>query len=242
MKPVEAARPILSSLLGGGINYVVTILSDVWAVRVDVGELELALLNLTVNARDAMSRGGTISITAENTHTARGGTAAMDLKGAFVAVTVADTGDGIPPDVLSKVFDPFFTTKPEGKGTGLGLSQVHGFVHQSGGTIDIASELGHGTRVTMYLPRAMDETAPKAQPDGPRAQVAGRRVLLVEDDPDVAAVTREMLLVAECSVEIAENASLALEKIETMTFDLVLSDIVMAGSMNGFRSRTHHSG
>jgi PAS domain S-box-containing protein len=231
---VDTARPILGSLLGGSVNYVVTILPEVWPVRVDVSELELALVNLTVNARDAMSRGGTISITAENTGIARGGLEGADVAGEFVAVTIADTGEGIPPDVLAKVFDPFFTTKPDGKGTGLGLSQVHGFVHQSGGTIDIVSELGAGTRVTMYLPRAADEAEAKASTGTRDGQVSGRRVLLVEDNPDVAAVSREMLLLAGCSVETAGNAAAALEMIEAAEFDLILSDIVMAGSMNGF--------
>lgn len=230
---VDAARPILGSLLGGTVNYVVTILPDVWPVRVDASELELALINLVVNARDAMSRGGTIAITAENTEVARGRLDITDLTGEFVSLTVTDTGDGIPPDVLTKVFDPFFTTKPDGKGTGLGLSQVHGFVHQSGGTINIVSELGEGTRVTMYLPRATEEAAAKASP-GAEAAVGGRRVLLVEDNPDVAAVTREILLTADCSVETAGSASMALQMLETAEFDLVLSDIVMAGSMNGF--------
>jgi PAS domain S-box-containing protein len=231
---MDAARPIISSLLGGTVNYVVAILPEVWPVRVDPGELELALVNLTVNARDAMSRGGTISIIAENTRTARGGLDAADLKGEFVALTIADTGDGIPPDVMAKVFDPFFTTKPDGKGTGLGLSQVHGFVHQSGGTINILSELGQGTRVTIYLPRATEEMPEKPSLGAETTQVGGRRVLLVEDNPDVAAVAREMLIVAGCSVETAGNASAALQLLETAEFDLVLSDIVMAGSMNGF--------
>jgi PAS domain S-box-containing protein len=146
---VDATRPILGGLLGGAVNYVATISPEVWPVRVDASELEIALVNLTVNARDAMSRGGTVSITAENTNVAPGGPDGDDLRGEFVALTVADTGDGIPPDVLTQVFDPFFTTKPEGKGTGLGLSQVHGFMHQSGGTMAIASEMGQGTRVTM---------------------------------------------------------------------------------------------
>jgi CheY-like chemotaxis protein len=181
-----------------------------------------------------MSHGGTISIIAENTRTALGGWGATDLTGEFVALTIADTGEGIPPDVMAKVFDPFFTTKPEGKGTGLGLSQVHGFVHQSGGTINIVSELGQGTRITMYLPRATDEMPEKASPGAETTQVGGRRILLVEDNPDVSAVAREMLMAAECSVETAGNASAALQILDTAEFDLVLSDIVMAGSMNGF--------
>ena len=230
---VDATRPILGGLLGGAVNYVATISPEVWPVRVDASELEIALVNLTVNARDAMSRGGTVSITAENTNVAPGGPDGDDLRGEFVALTVADTGDGIPPDVLTQVFDPFFTTKPEGKGTGLGLSQVHGFMHQSGGTMAIASEMGQGTRVTMYFPRATEGAPAQARTDAGGAQVTGRRVLVVEDNPDVAAVTREMLMQAECAVVTVSSVSVALEMIETAEFDLVLSDIVMAGPMNG---------
>jgi signal transduction histidine kinase len=127
-----AARPILDSLMGGAVRYVTTILPDVWPVRVR-SELELAVVNTCVNARDAMGqKGGTISLTADNTSLKRGDIA-DDLEGDFVVLTVADTGQSMPPDILAKVFDPFFTTKGEGKGTGIGLSQVHGFVHQSGG-------------------------------------------------------------------------------------------------------------
>jgi PAS domain S-box-containing protein len=231
---MDAVRPILGSLLGGAVDYVATILPEVWPVRVDPSELELALVNLTVNARDAMDRGGTITITAENTQTARDGSAGAELKGEFVALTVADTGHGIAPDILAKIFDPFFTTKPEGTGTGLGLSQVHGFVHQSGGTIDVATELGKGTRITMYFPRATAEQPLRASPGTEEGQLTGQRVLVVEDNPDVAAVTREMLLQAGAVVETVGNATEALQMIETARFDLVLSDIVMAGPMNGF--------
>jgi PAS domain S-box-containing protein len=232
-KIVDEMRPILDGLLGGAINYVATILPEVWPVRVDVSELEVALVNLAANARDAMSGGGAVSITAENTNVAAGPDG-NDLKGEFVALSVADTGDGIPPDILAHVLDPFFTTKPEGKGTGLGLSQVHGFIHKSGGTVAVASEMGRGTRVTMYFPRATEEAPAQARTDAGGAQVTGRRVLVVEDNPDVAAVTREMLVQAECAVVTVGSASAALEMIEGAEFDLVLSDVVMAGSMNGF--------
>ncbi len=229
---VETTRPILNSLMGGSITLVTTILPAVWPVRVDVSELELAIINLTINARDAMAQGGTVSLTAENVHLARGDVEA-GIEGEFVALTVADTGDGIPPDILARVFDPFFTTKESGKGTGLGLSQVHGFVHQSGGTVTIKSDIGRGTRVTLYLPRAPAESPAAAPSDAQRANVAGRRVLLVEDNPEVAAVTHEMLARMGCMAETAGNADAALQALERAEFDVVLSDIVMAGSKNG---------
>jgi PAS domain S-box-containing protein len=230
---VEAARPILDSLAGGTVRYVTTILPDVWPVRVDRSELELAVVNMCVNARDAMGqKGGTIALTAENTSLVRGDIA-DNLEGDFVALTVADTGQGMPPDILAKVFDPFFTTKGEGKGTGLGLSQVHGFVHQSGGNVTIASEMGEGTRITLYLPRALAEMNEGLPPETPSVSAGACKVLLVEDNPDVADVTVELLTHMGCETEKVRDAAAALEAVEGGEFDLMLSDIVMAGPMNG---------
>jgi len=227
---LEAAQPIITSLLGSSVEYVTTVLPEVWPVKVDVGELELAIINLLVNARDAMNQGGTIAITVENAHLA-GNIAA--LSGDFVALTVADMGQGIPPDILARVFEPFFTTKGVGKGTGLGLSQVHGFVHQSGGTVDIKSELGQGTRVTLYLPRAMAETESEATPAAPQSALAGCSVLIVEDNPEVAAATTELLGRIGCGAETVRDVEAALARLKSKQFDVVLSDIVMAGPMNG---------
>jgi PAS domain S-box-containing protein len=229
---VEAAGPILTSVLGVSVTCVTMILPDIWPVRVDVSELELAIINLIVNARDAMDHGGTVSIAAENMRLGPGDVDA-GVEGDFVALSVADTGQGIPPDILAKVFDPFFTTKETGKGTGLGLSQVHGFVHQSGGTISIKSKLGQGTRVILFLPRAQEETARETASDAAPPQVAGRKVLLVEDNPEVAEATRELLARMDCVVQTVGNAEAALQALDQGEFDLVLSDIVMAGARNG---------
>ena len=229
---VEAARPILTSVLGVSVTCVTTILPDVWPIRVDVSELELAVINLIVNARDAMNHGGTVSLAAENVRLGPGDVDA-GLEGDFVALTIADTGHGIPPDILAKVFDPFFTTKEIGKGTGLGLSQVHGFVHQSGGTISIKSTMRQGTRVTLFLPRAPEATTTETISDAPPMHVGGRKVLLVEDNPEVAEATRELLARMDCVVETVGNAETALRALDLGEFDLVLSDIVMAGSQNG---------
>jgi CheY-like chemotaxis protein len=229
---VEAVRPILGSVLGASVQYLTTILPGVWPVLVDVSELELAIVNLVVNARDAMSQGGAISVTAENVQLA-GDDTPDHLEGEFVALTVADTGHGIPPDILARVFDPFFTTKAVGKGTGLGLSQVHGFVHQLGGSVTIASEVGQGTRITLYLPRATDEPVAEA-PARPESGIdAGRKVLLVEDNPEVAHATAELLQRMGCEAQIAGNAAAALDAVAAGDFDVLLSDIVMAGAMNG---------
>jgi PAS domain S-box-containing protein len=229
---VEAARPILKSVAGGTVKCEIWIPATVWPVRSDPSELELAVINLCVNARDAMEHGGTISISAENVRLT-GKEFASELQGDFVALTVADTGHGIPPDILAKVFDPFFTTKGVGKGTGLGLSQVHGFTHQAGGTIGITSSVGHGTQVTLYLPRA-GEDAPATGQTGPHEiQAAGRKVLLVEDNPEVAAASAELLARLGCTVNTVGGAKEALQALHNGSFDLVLTDIVMPGAMNG---------
>jgi PAS domain S-box-containing protein len=227
---LEAARPILVSLLGTSVEYVTAVLPEIWPVTVDVGEFEIAIINLSANARDAMSQGGTIAITAENAHLTR---EIANLEGDFVALTVADTGRGIPPDILAKVFDPFFTTKGEGKGTGLGLSQVHGFAHQSGGSIVIKSEMGQGTQVTLYLPRATTETASEPVRATQGTPLAECRALVVEDNPEVAEVTSELLGRMGCDAEVVGDVESALALLEKERFDIVLSDIVMAGAMNG---------
>ena len=230
---VDACRAMLGSLLSEPIKLVTTIGPEVWPVKVDASELELALVNLALNARDAMPEGGTIAITAENVQLFSGDIDA-GLEGEFVALRIADSGTGIPPDVLSKVFDPFFTTKQVDKGSGLGLSQVHGFAHDAGGTVTIESELGQGTTVTLYLPRTLespdriDETAePEGGGDG--------SVLVVEDNPDVAAVTVSMLEELGYTVRSVADADAALAAVDKANFDLVISDIVMAGAMDGIK-------
>jgi PAS domain S-box-containing protein len=230
-KRIEAFRTMLASSMGEPVRLITAVDADVWPVKVDPSELELALVNLALNARDAMPDGGVISVTAENASLARGDTAA-NVEGDFVALRVIDTGSGIAPDVVAKVFDPFFTTKQLGKGNGLGLSQVHGFVHQSGGTVTIDSELGRGTTVTLYLPRAHERaTEVEAQPETESA--VGGTILVVEDNPDVMGVTVTMLEQLGYDVQAAGDAAAALEAVDKRDFDLVISDIVMAGTMDG---------
>jgi CheY-like chemotaxis protein/anti-sigma regulatory factor (Ser/Thr protein kinase) len=198
---------------------------DVWPVTVDPVELETALVNLVVNARDAMPSGGTVTIRAANTAIEDG-----DANGDYVAIEVEDTGLGIPPDVLSRVFDPFFTTKPVGKGTGLGLSQVHGFAHQAGGSVTVTSELGKGTVFTICLPRGGGVTA--AARHETNAAGAGT-VLLVEDNPDVATASAGLLEQLGYSVRWVSEAETALQEVDRNGIDLVLTDIVMPGAMDG---------
>jgi PAS domain S-box-containing protein len=230
---IEAFRTMLASSTGPTVRLVTTIGPQVWPVKVDESELELALVNLAINARDAMPGGGAISVTAENVTLSRADTPA-EIEGDFVALRVHDTGTGIAPDLLPKVFDPFFTTKQMGKGSGLGLSQVHGFAHQSGGTVAIDSALGRGTTVTLYLPRAT-EAAGKAQTHVETETENGGSgsVLVVEDNPEVAEVTVAMLEQLGYQVAAAGDAAAALRLLEARHFDLVMTDIVMAGPMDG---------
>ena len=204
-------------------------------MKVDPGELELALVNLALNARDAMPGGGTVTLTAENVTLVEGENPAglpMALAGEFVALAVADTGSGIAPDLVDKVFDPFFTTKDVGKGSGLGLSQVHGFAHQSGGTVMLDSQLGRGTTVTLYLPRSQEDVA-ASEAEAAIDEGGTGRVLLVEDNPDVATATQLMLEQLGYSVRLVTDGAAALTAVDAERFDLVMTDIVMAGSVDG---------
>ena len=227
---IDTLRPLLTGTVGPLVGLQVEVAPDLWPVKVDANEFELALLNLILNARDAVAQAGTVAIFARNVRLQPGQTP-ENLTGEFVAVTVPDTGHGIPADILPKVFDPFFTTKQMNKGTGLGLSQVHGFTHQSGGTALIDSTPGKGTNVVLYLPRT-DALPVQATPETVQPAPGGT-ALLVEDNADVAEVGREMLMQLGYAVDIASNADRALEMIGRRSFDLVMSDIVMPGSMNG---------
>lgn len=224
---------LMKSSVGGAVKLVVELPSDLWPVRIDVNEFDLALVNLTLNARDAMPQGGVISLAAANV-TLTGPDAPGGVVGDFVALTVGDTGCGIAPDILTRVFDPFFTTKGL-KGSGLGLSQVHGFAHQSGGTVTIRSTPGDGTHITLYLPRAVETTDLLRPVETPaeNTAVAGGRVLVVEDNPAVAAATGGMLEHLGYEIVIMPDAQSAFDEADRRKFDLVISDIVMAGAMDG---------
>jgi len=224
---IEAVRDVLNTGVGGAVKLSFDIDRKIWPVTVDVAELETALLNLVINARDAMPGGGTIMIGAQNTTIPAG-----DGAGDYVGVSISDAGTGIAPDVLHKIFDPFFTTKPVGKGTGLGLSQVHGFAHQAGGTVRVESELGKGTTVTILLPRDRKSSLPSNPPEIVEARGSGT-VLLVEDNPDVASASASLLEQLGYTVRRVSDAEAALREIERDSVDLVFSDIVMPGKMDG---------
>ena len=231
---VDAVRDMLVPSLRGNIQLICDIEDKIWPVEVDLGELELALVNIAVNARDAMPDGGTITLSARNV-VLKAGSAAGTLEGEFVALAIIDTGSGMPPDVLARVFEPFYTTKPVGKGTGLGLSQVHGFANQSGGAVTLDSDPGRGTVVTIYLPRSAKAESSEVGERTPatNGQTLGT-VLVVEDSRDVAEVTSSLLEQLGYRVVRAENAAEALRHLQQgIGVDLLFSDIVMPGSING---------
>jgi len=206
----------------------------------DIGELELAMLNICVNARDAMPDGGTIRIEARNA-----ASPAFPSSPESVTLSIVDSGVGMPEEVVTRAFEPFFTTKEVGKGSGLGLAQVYGFVNQSNGHVSIDSRVGAGTTVTLTFPRserAVDEStlekaavaaAPAPRRPGPGSPSCGE-ILLVEDDATVADLTTEMLRAAGYAVTHVKTAASALDALaDGRRVDAVFSDVMMPGGMNG---------
>jgi PAS domain S-box-containing protein len=231
---VEGVREMLVGSLRGNVELKCDIPADVWPVEVDIAELELALVNIAVNARDAMPGGGSITLSARNVSLKKSD-GVDQLEGDFVALAMTDTGVGIAPDVLPRIFEPFFTTKALGKGTGLGLAQVYGFSHQSGGTVVATSTVGSGTTITIYLPRkqAIPVEAVQAPPTQPSVSGQGT-VLVVEDNAEVAEITASLVEQLGYQATRAENATEALNRLQRGDkVDLVLSDVVMPGGMNG---------
>ncbi|MEY9355015.1 signal transduction histidine kinase/ActR/RegA family two-component response regulator [Bradyrhizobium japonicum] len=239
-EPVDVAsqmggmRELLDRSLRGDVHVEFDFPDTLWPVEVDPGELELVILNLAVNARDAMPNGGTILVRGENLPDLND----EQIAGDYVRLSVVDTGVGMSPEILSRVFEPFFTTKEVGKGSGLGLAQVHGFATQSRGTVRIRSEVSRGTSIELYLPRSLsipsrerhlidlNMVRPKKSNHG--------RILLVEDDDEVAALVSEMLGQLGYDVTHAASGAAALGALaDGRAVDLVFSDIMMPGGMNG---------
>ena len=236
-------RAMLDAALASGIEIETRFGPEVWPVEVDPGEMELAIVNLCVNARDALPYGGVITIATENIRIEGD----IEAPGDFVKISVSDGGIGMPPEVQTRVFEPFFTTKDVNKGSGLGLPQVYGFVQQSGGRVTIESAVGVGTTVTLLLPRSFKAPvgAADASAGGRAGVVRPGRVLLVEDDQDVAAVTRELLTSLGFSVTHAASAEAALRTLtDSGDIDAVLSDVMMPDGVSGLELareiRTRH--
>ncbi|GAA0698540.1 ATP-binding protein [Dyella marensis] len=243
-RPVDTNRlvlgmsDLLARTLGESIAIETVLANDLWQVNADGNQLESALLNLVVNARDAMPHGGRLRIETANVHidadTAREEASQEAMPGAYARLSVTDTGAGMASDVRERVFEPFFTTKPTGHGTGLGLSQVYGFVRQSGGFVTLQSEAGHGTTVRIHLPRLTAEqavTEPSAQPLPDVA--GGHTVLVVEDNPDVRDYSCLLLRELGYQVLAAEDAPTALLLLaQHAEVDLLFTDVGLPG-MNG---------
>ena len=235
---IEGITPMIRQSIGERISVELSLDAEVGSIAADRHQLESALLNLAINARDAMPQGGRITIMSRR--------AVVDADnqglypgvrpGTYAAIGLADEGQGIPPEILERVFEPFFTTKPEGKGTGLGLSMVYGFMRQSGGTAKIYSEVGHGTTVRLYFPLsgAVPDAGTAVERGAPPTATDGETVLVVEDRADVRELAVTVLARLGYATIETQNAAEALAVIESgRRIDLVFSDIVMPGKMSG---------
>ncbi|MDY0068637.1 MAG: PAS domain S-box protein [Porticoccaceae bacterium] len=247
LEPSDVAMGELLADMGGllrrtlheNIEIDLRVAPDTWKAIADPGQLEGAVLNLCINARDAMPAGGLLTLETANRvldadYCARHGDLAP---GPYVMIAVSDTGVGVPAENLARIFDPFFTTKEKGKGTGLGLSMVYGFVKQSRGHVSVYSEVGVGTTVKIYLPRAggPGSVAVEAEPRAiPRVDPAEISILLVEDDEMVRAFASQMLLASGYRVLVADNGPAALEVLRSdARVDLLFTDVIMPGGLNG---------
>jgi PAS domain S-box-containing protein len=235
---VQDMLDMLQRTLGQAIDLKTAMAPDLGKARVDPAQLHNALLNLAINARDAMPEGGELIV--ETSNFRLGPAEALqrvDVEaGNYVRLSVSDTGTGMTPEVQARVFDPFFTTKGPGKGTGLGLSMVHGFAKQSGGHIDIYSELGNGTVISLYLPNAQEapEAAASNEVSSEEAKTPTETVLVVEDEPGVRDTTVARLEYLGYQTVEAETAQQALDILATgINVDVLLTDMTMPGGMNG---------
>ncbi|WP_018259909.1 GAF domain-containing hybrid sensor histidine kinase/response regulator [Methylobacterium sp. WSM2598] len=235
---VAGMEELIRRSIGPAIALEILAGDGLWPILVDPSQLENALLNLCINARDAMPDGGRITIETSNAWLDEEAARPLDVPaGEYLLLCVTDTGTGMPPDVMTKVFDPFFTTKPLGEGTGLGLSMIYGFVRQSGGQVRIASTLGQGTTMGLYLPRHRGEAeAPEASPAlavAPRAG-QGETVLIVDDEPSVRMLVTEVLEdLGYVAIEAADGPS-GLKVLQSgARIDLLITDVGLPGGMNG---------
>ena len=242
-QPTNVARlvtdlaDLLRNSLGERIAMQLRVTDNPWNARIDPGQLENAILNLAINARDAMPNGGKLTLETKNvTLDSIYAEANGDVRaGNYVMIAVSDTGAGIPEAIRDRVFDPFFSTKEVGKGTGLGLSMVYGFVKQSGGHIKVYSEVGFGTTFKLYLPQA--DAPPEqsaAEPLIPEMEGGGETILVVEDDPLVRAYVNTQLQSLGYKTLSAANGVEALAIVDSgAAFDLLFTDVIMPGRLNG---------
>jgi CheY-like chemotaxis protein/anti-sigma regulatory factor (Ser/Thr protein kinase) len=225
---IDGLAELLDHSLRENISVSFDIAADVWPIEVDSSQFDIAVLNIAVNARDAMPNGGEIVISARNLPGGLEGKDAVELR-------IEDEGTGMSPEAAEKAFEPFFTMKDVGQGTGLGLSQVYGFTRSAGGTATIASEVGAGTIVTLTFPRSAPADAPKTAQPAPRPTVPvnDKCILLVEDDASLSDFVGQMLEELGSTVIRARSARAALRAFAGANVDLAISDMVMPGSMDG---------
>jgi len=233
---LETIRVLLDHAIGETIEVDIRDSPDRPHCLTDPHQLETAILNLAINARDAMPNGGRLTLSIHSQHISALPRESLDIKsGNYIVIEVSDTGSGMPPEVVERVFEPFFTTKGVGHGTGLGLSQVYGFAKQSGGFVSIDSVLDRGTTVRIHLP-CVDAPLVAAEMAVERQESAKNQgtVLLIEDDENVRDVTRSMLEELGYTVKSASNAQIALDLLrDDVAVDLIFSDVIMPGGMNG---------
>jgi len=238
---IEGLDDMLRRTLGERISLETALHHNLWHALSDANQLESALVNLAINARDAMPTGGHLSIDTANTVLDDSYTAGLEAvsSGEYVVISVSDTGSGMSAEVLAKAFDPFFTTKPLGQGTGLGLSMIYGFTRQSGGQVRIDSAPGQGTTVHLYLPRFLGAPDDDAAPQAPVAAVADRTgnvgtVLVVEDEDAVRALVTEVLASSGYRVLQAPEGGRAIEALQSgENIDLLVTDVGLTGALNG---------
>jgi PAS domain S-box-containing protein len=235
---VSGMLDLVQRTVGPGIQIEMVGMSGLWSTRVDPSQLESALLNLCINARDAMPQGGKITIETSNRWIDREGARRQDMQeGQYLSLCVSDTGTGMSPDVIEKAFDPFFTTKPIGQGTGLGLSMIYGFAKQSGGQVRIYSEVGKGAMVCIYLPRHRGETEEEQETSATVTSAPaqeGEVVLIVDDEPTVRLLVVDLLEELGYVVIEANDSASGLRVLQSgARIDLVVTDVGLPGGMNG---------
>jgi CheY-like chemotaxis protein len=233
---VLSVAELLRRTLGDHVSLTSSLEPELWQTQVDASQLQNAIVNLAVNARDAMPNGGRLIIETRNAFLEAGQLGADVAPGEYVHLSVSDTGTGMPAEVRERVFEPFFTTKEKGRGTGLGLAMVYGFVRQSNGHISLYSEVGHGTTFNVYLPRVEGKLSAPISPETAQSghQAKSRVVLVVEDDPAVRELTLARLKAIGYGVVEAPDGPKAIEILKDQgPVDLVLTDLVMPGGLSG---------
>ena len=236
-KLISGIEDLVRRSVGPSIDVEIVGAAGLWVTKIDGAQLENAILNLAINARDAMPHGGRITIETANKWLDDRAARERDLlPGQYLSVCVTDTGTGMTPEIIERAFDPFYTTKPLGQGTGLGLSMIHGFVRQSGGQVRIYSEFGHGTTVCLYLPRFSGaaeadrpaELEPKLEPG------QGETVLVIDDEEPIRMLIGDVLREAGYRILEAEDGPSGLKVLQSETrLDLLITDVGLPGGFNG---------